>query len=117
MQIHDPLTRLETTSLVKDWRVALLITIAVFATVIYSSRERKIDVSHIPVLGSELGFKGRKNAYSKSAKSFLERGYKEVRFRPSTTKIQLTFLSLTNSIRLFKSKLRKVRLPSRYQCV
>lgn len=63
---------------VNDLPVILVIAVTLIVGYLLTIKEREPDVSHIPILGAELGFKGRKDMFAKSAKSFLERGYKEV---------------------------------------
>lgn len=39
------------------------------------------DLNHVPVLGAQLGFEGRKAEYARNATEFLQRVYDEVRTR------------------------------------
>lgn len=62
---------------------AILIVIAViglFAAVTRKTRTSKLD--HIPILGAELGDRGRKKEFRYNAKAFLGRGYEEASCLP-----------------------------------
>lgn len=63
-------------------RMPVLSALALISlAMLYSSlRNRRPNLSHIPVLGVELGFKGRKAEYARNASEFLQRGYLEVSF-------------------------------------
>jgi hypothetical protein len=63
---------------VNDLPVILIIAVTLTVGYLLTIKKREPDVSHIPILGAELGFKGRKDTFATSAKSFLERGYQEV---------------------------------------
>lgn len=46
-------------------------------------RSKRPDLSHIPILGAELGYEGRKAEYGRNPTQFLQRGYEEVRASPA----------------------------------
>lgn len=65
---------------VKGAPVLSALALAVFSVVaLYNFlRSRRPDLSHIPILGAELGPDGRKAEYARNATAFLQRGYIEV---------------------------------------
>jgi len=50
----------------------------ILASAIYQYWISEPDLSHIPILGAELSYAERREAFTKDAKSFLKRGYDEV---------------------------------------
>ena len=89
MAIHDNWSGLEYylgVPVLKGTPLAPVILTALVVSLVYASYtlfESKPDISHIPVLGAELGFKGRKHEFERNAKAFLQRGYEEVSKNPS----------------------------------
>ena len=58
---------------------AVLIALGVvLAALFYQYYQSTPDISHIPILGAELGLAGRKEAFAKDCMAFLKRGYDQV---------------------------------------
>ena len=72
------LENLADTSGIEGLLPALVLAVALVVGLFSTFQHENRKLSHIPILGAELGTKGRKKEFRFNAKSFLQRGYEEV---------------------------------------
>lgn len=58
--------------------VIFIMAMAIFVGFLYSNYEPKPDLSHFPILGSDLSSKQRQSSYAQDARAILAKGYQQV---------------------------------------